>query len=411
MIEDIKKYIMKIWHFWIIQIFFLTFTNLRYQINCYEFPIRRNLGICFELSCVEKILNTQAPQATYQTQSIIVTFVTIDVTTDSYLTLYLGTVMNQLDGIEPFNFYFVVLQCPKNLNIIETSVQLLKILPEKSIFVSIEHGKSSFGIYNLDISKSSFNYSTKVIYHLNHEQPWFFLKNINKNNNNNAESLDYTYDTIDELINSYSKHSLVIRNYYYKPLLKNSYYLPVFAPIYGYMIGNKSSTVFSAHKTLPSKRTNFCHFEGRLEYNNLLKLKIKEEANIHEFETITDIINNKLNQLQKISEQCTYNDLNKKNCFNTNNISKNNSSPQEMERRTLFKLAQRGKLGNCTVIEVKDDDNNENLNNNSNNSENNSRKVIYEKYIIKMSKTIFVPCPSGNNFETFRHYEVFFFFF
>lgn len=161
----------------------------------------------------------------------------------------------------------ILYQCQENQPIFGAAVEMLSILPEKSVFVAYEHGKSSFSIRNIDVAQSQINLRTSVIYHLNHERPWHVLGHGDDN------SLDRPFASIDELIQSYARFPLVLRNYYYKPLLQHSTYLPVGPTLVGYVIGNSSSPLFQQSARAASQRGIFCQFRGRLKYQYLLYWK------------------------------------------------------------------------------------------------------------------------------------------
>ena len=62
----------------------------------------------------------------------------------------------------------------------------------------------------------------------------------------------------------YNEFDLVLRNYYYTPLLEHSFYLPVGLTLFDYAIGN--NIVASVYRWIE----NFRKFKGRIKYENLL---------------------------------------------------------------------------------------------------------------------------------------------
>ena len=136
---------------------------------------------------------------------------------------------------------------------------MISMLPSQSIFMSYEHGISSFNPKNLAILKNRTGYGPTVVFHLNHERPWEFK------DRGSLEIVD-TYSSLEVLLDSYAAHPLVIRNYYYKPLLEHSHYYPVGPTLYGYHIGNKSKSnpLSIAYLLPPSKRGIWCYFKGTL---------------------------------------------------------------------------------------------------------------------------------------------------
>ena len=175
-----------------------------------------------------------------------------------------------------------------------------------------------------------------------------------------SESLELIYDATDALIDSasalvyyYQLQTSVLRNYFYAPLEETSFYYPVGAPFYGYLLGNLSSEITTLSTNPISNRTSYCHFTGRVVYPKRTKL------NQH---------------------------------YST--------------RAELLELANQNKIGPCVVdvIVTVNDDEGVFLKNNSY-EKLDYHKWTYEEYIVKLVDTGFVLCPEGNNPETFRHYE------
>lgn len=160
----------------------------------------------------------------------------------------------------------------------------------------------------------------------------------------NKSSDDYIYSSTKELQESYEIHPKVFRNYFYSPLLSSSVYIPVGPSLYGYMLGNSSSPIHSLKQIAASERPLSCHFTGRRTY----------------------------------SQQVLHN--------------------QAMEREELFHLASLNLLGGCQVLTATDPA--------SDYDYEFQHQYRYEKYIEQIVMTAFVPCPAGNNPETFRIYEV-----
>jgi hypothetical protein len=196
----------------------------------------------------------------------------------------------------------------------------------------------------------------KVVYHLNHEQPWD-VKGHNYN--------DIIFPSVQDLSDFYSEFTLVLRNYYYEPLLRSSYYLPLSAPFEGYVVQNDSSPTFQqAVNTVASWRSIRCHFKGRTEYS-----KYSYEG-IHEGKPPTLVQSDR-------------------------------DFPQAVERREIIRLAQENRLGGCAASSSE-------ISTPGSFQPHSVEFFLasYEEYVQVLADTVFVLCPGGNNVETFRHAEV-----
>ena len=169
----------------------------------------------------------------------------------------------------------VVYQRPSDFNIVDTALHMLSKLPDKSVFVIFEHGKSRFSLDNLDAARKYSGFSPRAVYHLNHEKPWLSKVSEYAHENN---FLDTAYENVERLIEFYSQYDLVLRNYYYKPLLNFSFYLPVGPTLFGYMVGNRSSPINQAAGQPSSRRSIFCKFKGRVKYEVLVHSDEKDEG-------------------------------------------------------------------------------------------------------------------------------------
>ena len=175
-----------------------------------------------------------------------------------------------------------------------------------------------------------------------------------------SESLELIYDatyailgSTSELVYYYQLQTSVLRNYYYAPLEETSFYYPVGAPFYGYLLGNHSSKITTLSTNPISNRTTYCHFTGRVVYPKRTKL------NQH---------------------------------YNT--------------RAELLELANQKKIGPCVVDVIVSIQTDEGVFLKNNSYEKlDYHKWTYEEYITRLVDTGFVLCPEGNNPETFRHYE------
>lgn len=278
----------------------------------------------------------------------IVAAISRNITLDSYLVLYLGRFISWFEN-DQFNPSFVIFQKPPKLTWVETAVLMLSQLPPKAIFLSYQHGRSSFGISPLKEAKRMFNYTPTVVFHLNHERPWMNLENTDPT----VETMDFTFNTTYELMEAYSEFPLVFRQYYYTALLPTSQYIPIGAPYYGHLIDNPGNQYYPLFQSLvarkASERDFFCAFRGRLKYAS-------------NFEKGYD---------------------------------PNLTSPYDVDDRILLaSLYAQGKFEDCEFYEF------EVLPGAYSNM-----VQPYEEYMMYIAQAAFVLCPNGNNPETFRLYE------
>lgn len=225
-------------------------------LQAYPLPDKGKIVVCLDSTCLQTTIANIL--SVYQERDVLfVAFASQDFSKDSYLSLYIGWIVDQFDGMPGFKDVFFLLYQSKK-GIMDGAVSMISLLPSQSVFIAYEHGFSSFSIYNLEHLKRKTGKGPAVVFHLNHEQPWEFK---------NKNSLDFTFSTLDGLISSYALHPLVIRNYYYQPLLNYSHYYPVGPTLYGYMIANSSSVLQQSQFKLSSERKRFCYFIGRTNYS------------------------------------------------------------------------------------------------------------------------------------------------
>lgn len=313
-------------------------------------PTKGTTVFCYTLKCVSESID-----ALKQYDPVYIGLLSYSFEEDSYLALYLGSLLELLNMPEYF-FVAMVLQSPPGLERADAAFQFVQYLPNKSIFVSIEHGRSGTGIDTLRYLKKH-GVAPKVVMHLNHEQPWQV---------NNADFLNHIFDSVDELSSFYSGFPLVLRNYYFTPLLNTSYYLPVGAPFDGYILGNDTSELFQQAKVTPaSQRSIMCHFKGRVDYS---KYHHEESDDHHKAPTM---------------------------------IESDEHFPQAIERREIIRLAKENKLGGCVASASAEST--------AGSYEPNAGERFlqsYEEYVQVLADAVFILCPAGNNPETFRHIEV-----
>jgi hypothetical protein len=332
-------------------------------------PTKGTTMYCFELTCVS---DTIAMLKDYD--PIFLGIISYDFERDSYLALYLGTILELFD-IPGHNVVALVLQNPVDTPIFQTVFQFIQLLPPKSVFVSIEHGRSGAGLKSLRVFQQH-GVCPKVIYHLNHEQPWEV----------DEKDLNHIFDSVQELADFYSTFDLVIRNYYYTPLLSASHYVPTGAPFDGYIIGNATSELFQrAQITKASQRERLCYFKGRISYAK------------YQFEENTSPVIDRNSPHPPLPKLLKSDDM----------------FPQAMERKEIIRLAAEGKLGGCTAHSsdestFKSYARDSNVDSTGSAAGESSNDVVgsYDTFVANVANAAFVLCPAGNNPETFRHYEV-----
>jgi hypothetical protein len=305
-------------------------------IRTFSFPFEPNVAFLFTSADMRVITSNEIVQ-----QKTVIAMISRDLSTDSYFALYCGNILELFRDLTP-DLLYLIYQPEPHLDLLESSIEFISKLPPKSIFINFEHGMSAFGIKNVELLIEYGIPTPPIIYHMNHEQPW----------NINPAVLDFTYSTIDELRQSYAKNALVLRNYYYEPLVSVSQYVPVGCPYSSFSFNNHTSPWRHVKSTIPlSERQYFCHFRGRFLYNDTSGEQEYDRLLLHPDRAWLLKLQSQHNKLQK----CTL-----------VNYDLYNLDPQ----------------GHFDVIEV------------------------YEDYLKLLSNTIFTLCPAGNNPETFRLYEV-----
>jgi len=317
--------------------------------SIFQAPTKGTTAFCYDLQCVTDTVEMLVPY-----DPTIIAMMSYDFADDSYLGLYLGSLLELFDAPE-MAFVAIVLQMPSGMDRVQSVIKFAQLLPPKTIFASVEHGRSMTGMRTMGALKE-LGISPPVIYHLNHEQPWQV--------DNSADYMNHIFDSVEALTSLYAQFPLVLRNYYYAPLVGTSYYLPVSAPFEGYVVQNASSGVFLASQTSrASQRGHRCYFKGRIDY-----AKYSPEVS--------------RDQLPELLESDEF-------------------YPQAIERREIIRLSKLNALGGCEAIS----------------SDMSTQEVYdggaagrfqasYREYTTVLADTAFVLCPSGNSAETFRHTEV-----
>lgn len=311
-------------------------------------PTKGVTYFCYTLQCVGDNL-----LAVKERDPVVIGVMTYSIADDGYLSIYLGALLELFDMPEYF-FVAMVLQTPADMDPAEAAFQFVQYLPLKSIFVSMEHGRSGTGVETLRFMQEH-GVAPRVIYHLNHEQPWEIDR---------KDFLNHIFDSVDRLSEYYRGFDLVLRNYYYAPLQGASYYVPLSPPFEGFIISDASNQVFSgAQIRRASQREQLCHFRGRVDY-----AKYSQETSDGAVPTL---------------------------------VESDEMYPQAIERREILRLSREGRLGGCAVSATDDSAASAYA------SDAPARFLqAYLEHTQTLANTAFALCPAGNNPETFRLIEV-----
>lgn len=190
---------------------------------------------------------------------------------DPYLGLYTSRLVNLFDNLLEIPTVFAMVTKSPDLTYDETVLTTLYHLPPRSLFVCIQHGNFRIHFFKLmQMLQLLKKPNLPMLFHLNHEQPWI----------HDDTSLDFVYNTTEELTEQYKSFPLILRNYYYQPLLSSSHYLPVGYPYLGFILNNKT-TEYSELQDLiyASDRKYFCFFQGRVTYNESQSMNDRDLMN------------------------------------------------------------------------------------------------------------------------------------
>lgn len=328
-------------------------------------------GFSLDFDTVMTIVNSkqEAAKAIHQARSdkeLLLVYFTFNLEKDGYAALYLGW-LKHIFSSDLFDLRLLIVETGKH-QFVSITDYCLDILPKESILVSFDHGlyvrrlKELGRMKDFDRLTLSSNItkgyagtyrsiSNFGMFHLNHEQPWNFEANF----------FHHDYSSQEELLHIYSQHGLVMRNYFYEPFNNNPnvLQLPVGPSFYGYWIGNKKFD--SLRWDIPtSERQVSCRFIGRRIYVDKTRYTIPER------DALFDIVGFDMLGYQEYTRH--YGMYARHNYFVTR------------EGVEVFPC----QVYNYTINEP----------------------FNYELFMQILVETRFVPCPPGNNPETFRHYEV-----
>ena len=381
------------------------------------------VGDLFDI-CHERICLDNALKECERSNKLLIIMVVNDVLHDPYIPIHLGWVMHLMAGNAVRSSYFVLLDTSVFANdetlirsnltvshfhrIFFAAVSLFQMpalgnvsLPW--VFLALQHGDSALPINALVHMQKlnphiKLNYP-KVLVHLNHEKPW----------NTKVKDFDYMYRTVHEFREAYATFPLVIRNYYYKPVISQpsvnlpqyaypqTLFLPLGPSKYGYLVGNSTAI----RHTLASDRTTQCYFAGKKHVDKNTYVTNESGANTSD-------------QMETIAHCKANLQTQQRNALNDTNMCSHQqaSSSYLQQRSDLFLLLERGQhntidehfneeeralvgLAACKFQSV------DMIQQNFLKTE----KEAYTGYLHTLSNTVFALCPAGNSPETFRIYE------
>jgi len=108
------------------------------------------IGYCFDLKCIYDSL-----QVVQDVDPVVVSLISQSFVDDSYLAIYLGSIIDLFDFslVRPdLQVVFLILQAPSDLQFMDSAFRLMQLLPLKSILISIEHGLQSLSVKNLKVA-------------------------------------------------------------------------------------------------------------------------------------------------------------------------------------------------------------------------------------------------------------------
>lgn len=326
--------------------------------------------ICHNLSCLEETVKFQDFE-----NKICLFWVSSNIQNDVYTEVYFGWIQYlfslsnvykivldfQLDSPPSSEFSDVI--PPTDLPMREVNIVLelaLSLLPTKSIIVTIMGSEIQLLPSKAIELRRDLNKSDCILLHLGHEQPWI--------EDSNVTNLNVNFGTNDELIKSYAMYKAVFRHYYYEPFL-----FP-------------NDVVESNYSNTSAKMTNsscvFHHHDAPLTSLSCTPLV----SNVHYIPLGPLYYSFKLGGLRTRKQQMKPFIDKTSLCFVAGRFSYRDSSVFHSDRVEITQLLQ-NKSFMCDVYMGS------------------PQALAYVDYIALLNNTIFAPCPSGNNPETFRQYE------
>lgn len=366
---------------WICTIVSIYLIIVRCNPPSFYFTSPEKVFLCDSLDCVLEITN-----AAECMDKLVIVWVSHDAENDAYLEIYIETILDMFKSIP--SVHLVVEY--RNVSLLTDSCP---ILPHKTIFVT-HHDATRYDICVLPFLRKSFGYSSPVMLHLNHEFPWDADEVIGHTADGSLSCMTSSLPKV------YEDYKYVFRNYYDHTLTNVSHYFPL-GPLRPRRL---QEHVAHAPLKLSSARKYWCLFTGRLEY--------RKESVYH---------NSRLDLLSlfKSTIRSSISDVERDILIDYDNQT-NPSTNSAYSAGDYINMQKHMKNKTCWII--KDD-----LAISATTSRN---SVSYNKYIDIMRETVnkytvcmiviyvytyichiillqvFLPCPPGNNPETFRHYEV-----
>lgn len=291
-----------------------------------------------------------------ETQWLFVTY-SAGLENDGYLALYLGHLARLLE--KDHDVLFLIILRPETESLESTIVKTFPQLPlTKTILLTCQHGSDNAIPFStlhriLHLNKLQ---KPAVIFHVNHEQPWYSFddhQSAQPEVGHGLTALQKLYmreysPTSEQLLEEYRDYPLILRNYYYRDFfsdLSNVKYLPLGLPHDGFVFHNTSSQYsYGLQKKESSSRPTKCFFRGRTNY---------------------------------VLDENLYNPYN-----------------GNRERQLLHSLYHSTNLSQYCILETADD------------IETQAYEEEYIEYTQQLFQSAIVLCPAGNNPETFRLHEV-----
>ena len=271
---------------------------------------------------------------------------TYDFPNDPYSGLYFGWIQHlfSLSNVYTLVFDFDIV----GVELLESVVYRL---PSKSIIVCLMNAEMTLVPKTTAELRKSLGLPEVMLIHLSHEMPW--IEDINDLNGNGI------FGNNTELLNAYSMYKAVFRQYYYKPLQLSNINTKIHNPSFD-NVNTIESCMLTSQPTvnpinyIPLGPTYYGYKIGGYR-------QLESQNNPIQFRT--------------------------RLCFISGRFNYPFPSIYHNDRLEIQKLIDEGNF-KCDYYQGVP-----------------PTSLVYQEYMNIMNDTIFVPCPAGNNPETFRHYE------
>jgi hypothetical protein len=120
------------------------------------------IGYCFDLKCIYDSLKT-----VQEIDPVVVSLISKSFVDDSYLAIYLGSIVDLFDFsmVQPdLQVVFLILQAPSDLLFMDSAFRLMQLLPLKSILITIEHGAQTLSVKNLKVAYDLGKLESQLMY-------------------------------------------------------------------------------------------------------------------------------------------------------------------------------------------------------------------------------------------------------